>query len=82
MLIYIQDSSPTTWAALVRSLVGNNVAWKADGRGFESHLRQPFFLYCIGRVVLCCFAFLLCCCCVALPFSASLQVIVHVHCAV
>ena len=33
------------------------------------------------RVVLYCFAFLLCCCCccVALPFSASLEVIVHVY---
>ena len=31
---------------------------------------------CFGRVVLCCFAFLFC---VALPFSASLEVNVHVH---
>ena len=32
---------------------------------------------CFGPVVLCCFAFLLCCCCVALPFSGSLEVVVH-----
>ena len=34
---------------------------------------------CFRRVVLCCFAFLLCCDCtrVALPFSASLEMIVH-----
>ena len=58
------------------SLVSKNIAWKADGRGFESHLRQPIFL-CFGQVVLCCFAFLLCCF-VALPFSASLGVIAHI----
>ena len=26
------------------SLVGKSVAWRAGGRGFESHLRQPIFL--------------------------------------
>ena len=26
------------------SLVDKSVAWKADGHGFESHLRQPIFL--------------------------------------
>ena len=32
----------------------------------------------VHTVVLCCFAFLLCCC-VALPFSASLEMIFHTH---
>ena len=52
------------------------VTWKADGRGFKSHPRQPIFLF--GRV--CCVALPFCCVVVALPFSASLRVIVHVHC--
>ena len=26
-------------------LVGKSIAWKADGCGFESHLRQPIFLW-------------------------------------
>ena len=26
------------------SLVGKSIAWRADGRGFESHQRQPIFL--------------------------------------
>ena len=26
------------------SLVGKSVAWRADGRGFESHPRQPIFV--------------------------------------
>ena len=28
----------------LRSLVGKSVAWRADGRGFKSHPRQPIFL--------------------------------------
>ena len=33
------------------SLVGKSVTWKANGRGFESHPRQPIFFSC---VVFCC----------------------------
>ena len=61
------------------SIVGKSVAWRADGRGFESHPRQSIFL---GKVtvsdVLCCVALPFCCAVVvAVPFSASLGVIVH-----
>ena len=50
----------------------------ADGCGFESHPRQPIFLTVSGE--LCCVALPFCCVVVvALPFSASLGVIVHVH---
>ena len=65
-------------------LVGKSVAWRADGRGFESYPRQPIFLNdCFGRVVLCCFAFVLFII-VALPFFQHLlellfMHIVHVH---
>ena len=51
------------WATVIVHVHG-------DGLGFESHLRQPIFLLKItlsGKL-----------CCVALPFSASLGVIVHV----
>ena len=43
------------------------MAWKVDGCGFESHLRQPIFRF--GQVVLCCFAFLLLCCLAFLSIS-------------
>ena len=64
------------------SLVGKSVAWRADGRGFESHPKQPIFLWkmtVLGE--LCCVALPFCCVfvVVALPFSASLWLIVHVH---
>ena len=64
------------------SSVGKSViAWKADGRGFESHLRQPIFL--LKMTVsgeLCCVALPFCCVVVvALPFSVSLGVIVNVR---
>ena len=32
------------------SLVGKSVTWRADGRGFESQLRQPIFLRKMTRV--------------------------------
>ena len=40
--------------------VVSNRVHVADGRGFESHPRQLFSLKinCLGRVVLCCLAFL------------------------
>ena len=38
---YIQASVQP--ADLPRQLSGKSIAWKADGRGFESHLRQQFF---------------------------------------
>ena len=57
------------------SLVGKSVAWRADGRGFESHSARgsQFFFEndCFGHVVLCCFAFLLCCCCCLAFLSIS-----------
>ena len=43
------------------SLVGQSIAWKADGHGFKSHTRQ-LISYGFRQVMLCCFAFLLCCC--------------------
>ena len=46
------------------SLVGKSVAWRTDGRGFESHARQPIFLWKMtvsGEL-----------CCVALPFCCLL----------
>ena len=62
------------------SLVGKSVPWKADGRGFKSHPRQQIFLWkmtVLGE--LCCVALPFCCVVVvALTFSASLGVIVHV----
>ena len=60
------------------SLVGKSITWRADGRGFESHPRQPIFLTVSGK--LCCVALPFCCVVVvvvALPFSASHGVIVH-----
>ena len=60
------------------SLVGNSAAWRADGRGFESHPRQPILSLkndCFGRVVLCLSVVLLLLPCLS---PASLGVIVHV----
>ena len=61
------------------SLVGKSAAWRADGRGFESHPRQPVFLSKMTiSGELCCVA-LPFCCVIVVPFSASLGVIVHVY---
>ena len=57
-----------------------SITWKADGRGFESHMRQPIFLgkmFQASYMQLCCVALPFCCVVVALLFSASLGVIVH-----
>ena len=51
----------------------------SNGRGFESHLRQPIKNDCFGRVVLCCFAFLLCCCCCLAFLSISWSDCPHVY---
>ena len=70
----------TGFGRCLGSLVSKSVAWRANGRGLESHLRQPIFL-CKMTVLgeLCCVALSFCCVVVvALPFSASLEVIVHV----
>ena len=71
----VQWIRPTSQLSYLSSLVGKSVAWKADGRGFESHLRQPIFLlkttvlgklYCVAIN-----AFLLCCCLAFLSISWS-----------
>ena len=55
-----------------------SVAWKADGCGFESHLRQPIFYLKNDFDELCCVALPFCCVVVvALPFSASPGVLVR-----
>ena len=74
---YIQCSgfgSPCSQLRCLGSLVGKSTTCKADGRGFESHImRHPIFLSktTVSGESLCC------CCVVALPFSASLGVVVH-----
>ena len=66
-VICIQDLSPANWAAS-GSLVGKSVAWRADGRGFESHPRQPIFLWKMTvSGVLCCVALSFCCLLLLLP---------------
>ena len=51
---------------------------KTDGRGFESHPRQPILLWKMTvSGELCCAALLFCCVVVALPFLASLESIVN-----
>ena len=61
------------------STVGKSIAWKAEGRGFESHPRHLIFLWA-SCVVLCCFAFLLCCCCLAfLSISRSDCSCIHIY---
>ena len=62
----------------LNSLVGKNVAWKAGGRGLGSHPRQPIYQKMTVSGELCCVALPFCCVVVVtLPFSASLEVIVH-----
>ena len=80
MILYIGFES--SQLSFLGSLVGKSIiAWGADGRGFESHLRKPIFLLKMtvsGK--LCCVALPFhCVVVVALPFSASLGVIVHVQ---
>ena len=62
------------------SLVSKSVTWKADGRGFESHPRQPIFLWKMTvSGDLCCIALPFCCVVVALPFSSSLGEYMYVY---
>ena len=70
-----------TQLSCLSSLVSKSIVWKADGCGFESHLRQPIFF---GKITvlgeLCCVTLLFCyVVVVALPFSASLEVIVYTY---
>ena len=57
-------------------LVGKSVSWRADGRGFESHLRQPIFLWKMTVSGASCIALPFCC--VVASFQHLLEYI-HVH---
>ena len=68
ILHQVQWIQPTSQLSCLGSLVAKSVAWKANGHGFESHPNFSFKNDCIAMPF---------CCVVALPFSASLGVIVH-----
>ena len=79
-MICMQDLKPNQLSCL-GSLLGKIVAWRTEGRGFESRGSRFFFENnCDGRVGAANFSLKNDCfgelCCVALPFSPSLGVIV------
>ena len=78
MLCYLYTRFEPSQLSCLGSLVGKSVAWRADGQIPPEAANFSLKNDCFGRVVLRCFAFLLFVVVVALPFSASVSLIVYV----